>query len=187
MSATQSVYSQHQNAAYGQRPVGSAAFKMPSFNVQSTPDDPSEPQKIGFNKRYLTSIVGICRLVLIACLLAGWIAAVLVIKNNDNSKADGYSGFTSTRTAYLVFGISGYIIYTILFFLQLANIINVVGFLRKLPLEVIFLGLDIFFLLSMFSVSVAAAVRENQLGNYESGIYDTFLLGAFAAASVSLI
>lgn len=72
-----------------------------------------------------------------------------------------------------------------IFTLELLNIFNVVAFLRRLPLEIIFLAIDIVFLLCIFSVSVACAVRENQLTSYVDAIYDTFLIGAFATAAVS--
>lgn len=70
MSATQSVYSHHENAAYGQRPAGGISmpkFSMPNMASRST-DNTSESQKIGLRKNWLCSIVGICRLLLVVSI-----------------------------------------------------------------------------------------------------------------------
>jgi hypothetical protein len=45
--------------------------------------------------------------------------------------------------------------------------------------------IDVILLLTLFSVSVACAVRESQLTTYSSVIYNSIAVGAFAAAAVS--
>ncbi len=137
-----SEYSYHSEngPAYHKNPLGASPFKnIKNINVRSFIAQPSEPPstKIGLQKPYIFSIFGIGRILLILALLGGWIAAVVVVRDNENAKADGYGGFTSTRIAYLVFVIAAFIVYTIIFVLEALNIFNVFKILRKLPLQII--------------------------------------------------
>jgi hypothetical protein len=54
------------NAPVDKKPVGSSPFKIPKFNVDLTPgaEDPNVPPRIGFNKKWLFSLIGACRTVL---------------------------------------------------------------------------------------------------------------------------
>ena len=68
--------------------------------------------------------------------MGGWIAAAAIPKNSSFENTDGNGGFTSTRTAYLVFSIAAFLISIIEFLLNFLNMVNF-SFCKKLPLELI--------------------------------------------------
>ena len=116
--------------------------------------------------------------------MGGWIAAVVAAKDKD--KAASYSTQNGTRIAYIVFGILSWVIYTIAFFFNMTNFINVNAFLRKIPIEMIFVAIDGACMAAMLGCSVACVVREFELTTLP-GAYDAFMIGAFGVAAVSTI
>ena len=73
--------------------------------------------------------------------LGGWIAAAAIPKNSSFENSDGNGGFTSTRTAYLVFSIAAFLISIIVFILNFLNLVNF-SFCQKLPLELTVIQID---------------------------------------------
>ncbi len=119
--------------------------------------------------------------------MGGWIAAALALRNDRESKKGDLDGFKSTRIAYLVFAIWGYIYSIFLFLLYASNCINAFSSIfEKMPIKPICVGIDVFFILTMLSVSIACAAREYQLSTYDDWVYEAYLIGAFATAAVSI-
>ena len=119
--------------AYHNNPLGSIPFDR--YLTRTTTEPPST--KISIQKRYIFSIHGLARILLILCLLGGWIAAAVVVRDGTLANNPDYGGYTSTRIAYLVFAIGAFIVYNIYFILEVLNIFNAIKFLRKIPMQLI--------------------------------------------------
>ena len=134
-------------------------------------------------------------------LTLGWLAATFVLKNTTNKhqhvdvNPDGtltitpFKGFNDTRLAYLFFTISGFAVYYTIFLLEYLNLTSAFGFLERLPFDMIVLGIDIFYMLSLMGVSIAAAIRESELDDFSDSslVYSIWLNNAFAFMSVSFL
>lgn len=118
-----------------------------------------------------------------------------------------FTDFSSTRTAYLFFSLLAFFLYLILYILNVINVINMdklrgipwnlivsptINLIFKLseyPIYIAFLQtfvLDVFFIITLFSCSVAAASRETQLNNSNNNLLLSVTnRGAFGSAAVN--
>ncbi len=126
--------------AYQNNTLGSSPLqKIKGLNIRSFFTQPTDPPstKIGLQRNYVLSVYGIGRILLVLAYLGGWIAAAIFVRDNNKAKDSSYQGFVSTQIAYLVFGIAGFVIYFIVFFMEAINFMNAFKFFRRLPLQLI--------------------------------------------------
>ncbi|RNA35214.1 hypothetical protein BpHYR1_024927 [Brachionus plicatilis] len=145
------------------------------------PNTPNFQQRILFNRKYILSIHGILRVALIIFQFAAWVSAAAVLKPNSESNTTLQGDLLASRSAYLFFSITGFIIAILFLLLNILNIISL-GFLNRLPWNLLVVITDLLWLIPTFVVSIVAAVRETQVKSLESN-QDMFNIGAFGSAA----
>lgn len=138
------------------------------------PPSRTVPQRIGFNKNYVTTITGILRIALILFQFCAWVSAAAV------SKGETLPGeIAATRSAYLFFSIVGWLLAIILFLVSAFNVISL-GFFNTLPWALITMATDVLWILPTFVLAIVAAVRETDVKTNYSSVAN---VGAFGSAS----
>ncbi|CAF0710167.1 unnamed protein product [Brachionus calyciflorus] len=145
------------------------------------PTPPNFRQRILFNRNYLLSIPGILRISLIVFQFAAWISAAAVLKPHDGDISLPPE-MMATRGAYLFFSIVGFFVAILLFLLNILNIVSL-GFLNRLPWNLITLSTDLLWLIPSFIVSIVAAVRETEAKNLAEPTSKAVNIGAFGSAA----
>lgn len=173
---------ENSNRTYSQNGPAAASTSIRGMAATVIEQAQQIPSKISFNRAYLMNIkTGILRLVLIVFLMCGWISAAAVPKNAELLKL--FPDMNGTRSAYLFFTILAFLLYLALYIINLLNIINM-DRVRQLPWNLITFALDVFFLITIFSCSVAAACRESQMNNTNNGLLLSITnRGAFGSAA----
>jgi len=155
----------------------SGGFNAPTV---TQPTQPTVPQRIIANGRYLMSLPGILRLSLILFQFAAWVSAAAVIKPGASTALPG--DMDASRSAYLFFSIVGWILALVLFLINFFNIISLGGF-NRIPWLVVTFFTDLLWLLPTFILAIVAAVRETQAKSLSSPQSDSVNIGAFGSAA----
>lgn len=152
------------------------------FNAPPTvtqPTQPNIPQRIVVNCKYLMSLTGILRFLLILFQFAAWVSAAAVLKAGSNGAIPG--DMDASRSAYLFFSIVGWLIAIFLFILNFLNIISLGGF-NRVPWSAFTCLTNFLWLLPTFILAIVAAVRETQAKNLNPPL-DSINIGAFGSAA----
>jgi hypothetical protein len=150
--------------------------------------DSSEDLKLNLNKRYLYSLYGIVRILILLSIFVGWISVLAVIKLVTGPIDSNLPyNLASSRLTYIIFGIIEFIISLIIFVFNLFHIIDKDLFSR-VPWSLVVLITDILCFIPMFIFGIVCGIAESTISDIErvSVLSVSFNRGAFGVASVSI-